>query len=135
MALIYKLKCGNFNYVGSTINSLEKRLRDHKYNPTNGSRKLFETNGEVEIELLEECDETNRYIRERYWYENTSNCVNINIPAGTKKEADKRYRESHADKIRQNKRRKVTCSCGAVVSYGALSLHYKTKKHLTTLVC
>jgi hypothetical protein len=48
------------------------------------------------IELLEECEEGVRYVRERWWIENTPNCVNKIVPGRTRKE----YRASHREERR-----------------------------------
>ena len=38
------------------------------------------------IELLEECDEEVRKVRERWWVENTPNCVNIHYKPPTEED-------------------------------------------------
>ena len=48
-------------------------------------------------------------------------------------EINKRYYDTHREKISENMRRKVTCECGFVVCYGALCLHKKSKRHIKNL--
>lgn len=70
-------------YVGSTKQTLEKRMNGHKY-PSKQARTCSSyqivTCPTAYIELLEECDEEVRYEREKWWIENTPNCVNQNLP-------------------------------------------------------
>lgn len=52
------------------------------------------------IELLETCDKAARKSRERWWIENTPNCVNKQLPGRTTEE----YQETHADHLRETQR-------------------------------
>ena len=63
---IYKLMCCESDkvYVGSTIQTLEKRLKQHKTKGNNlASKHLINPT----IELIEVCDKSNRYERENHW--------------------------------------------------------------------
>ena len=85
-------------YIGSTCNSLEKRLYQHNYACANKdtttqctSYKLYDISKDVSIQLIENfpCktkEELN--IRERHWIETTANCINKNIPG---REWDERH--------------------------------------------
>ena len=45
------------------------------------------------------------------------------------KEYQNQYRIDNADKISENKKQKVTCECGCIVTNDNLSRHRKSKKH------
>ena len=93
-------------YVGSTIQSLQKRLFCHKSNKKTGrycsSSQLDLDN--CEIKLLETCDISHRFEREKYWIEKT-HCVNTRKPNFDRKEYmkeyEKEYREKHKEKIKK----------------------------------
>ncbi len=89
IAKIYKLiNEDNLFYIGSTTYDLEERLKKHKYFKNNylTSKKLFENNKQVIIELIEEFNfESKKEIleKEKYYIEmyiNDNNCVNKNLP-------------------------------------------------------
>ena len=77
-------------YIGTTTKRyLSDRMSGHRY----AYRKELEGNSSrpcrshlilacptAYIELLEECDEGRRKERERWWIENTPNCVNKQLP-------------------------------------------------------
>ena len=66
-------------YVGSTKKeNLRSRLYDHRADKKRRKNNITSSQIDLyncEIKLLEECDESNRYIREKYWIEATD-CVN-----------------------------------------------------------
>ena len=45
------------------------------------------------------------------------------------REQNKEYLERNADKVYARRSKKITCECGAVISYGYKSQHLKTKAH------
>ena len=156
-------------YIGSTIQTLNKRLSCHKtdykrylkkgkrYDCT--SFQLLEKGIDaVRIELIEDysCNcKSELGKRERYWIENTVNCVNRCIPTRTKKEYNQVYRGTRLEKMKERyqvnrevilekmkvdyqanreillERRKVkiTCDCGSTINKGELSIHKRTIKH------
>ena len=98
---IYRLVSNEMIYIGSTIGSLSERKYKHKSDFLqwkNGNRKnyitsfkLFELNQEVEIVLIEKypCNDIEElHRRERYWIENSPNCVNKNKPSHTRSKDD-----------------------------------------------
>ncbi len=111
MAQIYKIidndthKC----YIGSTRQSLKKRLSQHKYDKQtdkyNSSSKLNLNN--CSIVCIEECNEDNRFEREAHWI-NKIECVNEIKMNFNEKEYKKIYTNNHKkekaeyDKIRRN---------------------------------
>lgn len=93
-------------YVGSTTQTLSNRLSHHKSShrtwmkgETNGCSSFQLLNDTAYIELLEECEVGVRRERERWWVENTPNCVNKLIPNRTeaewKAEWYQRNKETH----------------------------------------
>jgi hypothetical protein len=110
MVSIYRLfvEGEDLCYVGSTALSLEKRLASHRKNSTRENRLctshiLFYL-GEVQIELLESCNDADRKERERYWIENTPNVVNKCIPGRTDAEYDRAWSIANRDYKNEYKR-------------------------------
>ena len=125
-------------YIGSTCEKyLSNRLGGHRKDYKrylNGkqhyitSYKLLETD-DYDIILIENFPCNNKqelHARERYWIENTPNCVNKIVPNRT----DKEYREDNNDKIKEKKIQKHKCiECGGKYTNQNKSQHIKTKKH------
>ena len=115
---IYALrnKTSNQIYIGSTKQKLNHRFNHHtghfkEYQQ--GKRKDYVSAYDIMkcptayIELIEECSEDNRYERERYWIENTPNCLNTNIPIRSKtelKEYHKKWAEENRERLRDYQR-------------------------------
>ena len=85
---------GNKVYIGSTIQELHQRMSRHraefKEEKKYMSRVLFEEYG-VEfchIELIENVEQDQQLVRERFHIENTPNCVNKNMPFRTDDEKE-----------------------------------------------
>jgi len=82
---------GNKVYIGSTIQELASRWYRHcDGEKSYMSRVLFEEYG-VEfchIELIENVEQDQRYIRERFHIDNTPNCVNKIMPYRTDDEKE-----------------------------------------------
>jgi len=69
-------------YVGSTKETLRRRLVRHKSRKRSATEKCKTTSRYLDLDnsniyLLEECDENNRYEREQFHILNTK-CVNLN---------------------------------------------------------
>jgi hypothetical protein len=86
-------------YIGKTIQTLNKRLSEHKSHKLCSSREILK-NGDYKIELIEETEDPTR---ERYWILNTD-CINQNIPGRTKKESNKEWYENNKDKNKEYKK-------------------------------
>ena len=139
MARVYRIVGDNGVYIGSTNKTLNRRLSVHK-NESNTcvSKQLINP----KIELIEECTEEDRYIREQYWIDNTE-CVNHNkahtgLP---KSEYDKQYRQNNKEAVNEIKRRwkennkevvyaKQECECGGKYLHNNKHRHLKTMKHI-----
>ena len=148
---IYKIVCNITNeiYIGSTIEErLNDRLSLHKNLKDCVCRQIIER-GDYKIELIKDypCnnvweleEEEGKYIRE-------NKCINKQIPHRTKKEYRednkekialqmKKYYEEHIKEIKQQKKEKITCECGALVSIGNLPRHKRTSmKHIKKMQC
>ena len=136
-------------YYGSTCLPLAKRLWKHKdaykrykkgtFNFVTSFKILELGLDSVDIVLVEEypCDsKMELHKRERYHIENTE-CVNKVVPTRTRKEYvevnkeqrkqnQKKYRDTHKTMINL----KVQCTCGTSSTYGNISRHRKSDKHL-----
>jgi len=134
-------------YVGSTKNSLEKRMQVHTRNINKCSSRQLIDLGNFKISLIEEVSDQDRYIREQYWIDQLD-CVNKNKAFTTEediKEYFKQYREDHKEDIKQyreehkeelleelkDKRCKnsFTCECGKVLQEQSRSYHMNSKLH------
>ena len=87
------------------------------------------------------------YARERYWIENTPNCVNKNLPTRNINEwrdlhkdeikcKCKEYYLNNTDKVKnkrmeyyKNTKQQVECECGSIVLNCNLEKHKQTEKH------
>ena len=103
----------NSIYIGSTLLHLEKRLYHHRQNLLKCRSHILLQCPTATIELLEECSADMRKERERWWIENTPNCVNRNRPGRTvedrrkqSREATARYRASGKEVITENQRQR-----------------------------
>ena len=142
---IYKLICsqtGNV-YIGSTIQTLKKRLRRHKSFSNDCISKSF-INPTIHLIKNFPCNSIKELGVEERKFIDEINCVNIKKPGRTNAEyrldnSDKikQWRLDNADKIKQwrleNKDKiyeKFNCECGGKYQYKNKSKHLKTKKHL-----
>ena len=135
-------------YIGSTTKSyLCQRLAIHvcktKTKTNNCVSKHIIANGDYSIVLIElyPCNSKDELgARERYWIENTV-CINRCIPTRTPKEymethreeakaRSKNYRETHKDRVLQQKTQRFNCECGSTYDYGHKQRHCKTEKHI-----
>ncbi len=136
-AKIYKIvdnTNGNI-YVGSTTKQyLCSRLAEHKADMKRyeeGTLNLISSsqiikNGDYSMVLIEsfpcETKDQLRY-RERYWTDNTPNCINIQNAIRTTEDVNA-Y-------LRKYRKEKFICSCGKSLTKGTLkSKHYQTKFHI-----
>ncbi len=113
---IYKLEClttGNC-YIGSTINSLNERLRQHKSRRSCKAREILDNNN-YKMNLLEAypCNSKKELETREYFYiNNTNKCINRNKYIGRtdkewyidNKEVIKLYRKKNQDKIKLKKK-------------------------------
>ena len=95
-------------YVGSTKKeNLRSRLYDHRAEKKAKRKKITSSRLDLyncEIKLLEECDESNRYIREKYWIEATDcvNYVKFFASAGDRSAYHKQYYQKNSERYANN---------------------------------
>jgi group I intron endonuclease len=160
---IYKIysEKGDKVYIGSTKKRyLCNRWADHcsKYRLKNGghcaSYELFNEYGmdECKIQLLEECDDSQRYERERYWITSSPNCINIIKNKYLTKDEKKQYHaewiqsykkenpEDYKEKVRKNNQQqkerrseKILCECGIEYTQNHHKRHRETIRHLNLM--
>ena len=130
---IYKivdLTTENNIYVGSTCQTLEKRLSGHvndfKYYTMNNNNNYITSyevlkNGNYEILLIENypCDSKYELLKKERYFIETMNCVNQIIPTRTKKEW-----------IDSNRHNQTVCECGMRYTTKNKKDHLKTKQHI-----
>ena len=63
-------------YIGSTIDTLQRRLQAHKDKKNCSSYQIIKE-GISRIVEIEKCHKDIRFEREQYWIDNTNNCVNM----------------------------------------------------------
>ena len=107
---IYKLSREDTDdvYYGSTKNTLKRRFALHKCKSKYGtnrciSRKLFEADNDVKIELMETCEATTVKDRESHYIRNFK-CINKQIPNRSKKEYGGEYRTTHKEQIKKKRK-------------------------------
>jgi len=127
---IYKVICSETGrvYVGSTTVTLSRRMTNHRALSNTAMTKDFI---DGKIFLIEDypCGRKEELLSRERFYIETMDCVNKIIPTRTKKE----YRqEKHEQIVTQNKE-KFNCECGATITRGNKSHHFKTKKHIKFL--
>ena len=133
---VYKLHCKDINdvYVGSTVLTLEKRLRNHMIDKSRKKYKLYEymsRHEDWQITLLENSpctSETELRKREQYWMDKLQPSLNVSNAYSSKMTHLKKKR-LWAKRLWANGQ-KVVCPCGSTLNQVGLRKHRKTKKHL-----
>lgn len=120
MIKIYKI-IDNTNdnvYIGSTSQEyLSQRMSRHRQNLKNHetcSSKIILKNNDWRYELVEVCDANVKKEREKYYINNTPNCINALKLNFDKKEWNKQPYE---------------CECGAIFIRNSLYRHRNSDKH------
>jgi hypothetical protein len=140
MAKIYRILGDNGIYIGSTTRTLTERFNEHKSHQNCESKNLINP----KIELIEEVDENDRYIREQYWMDRTE-CVNqhraVGLPLAEYQdkyrdrinENNRRWRANHQEAIRAKKAKPYECECGSIIRRNDKARHLRSVKHLDYL--
>ena len=139
---IYKISSPHTDkvYVGSTIQTIKRRLQEHKseYKRFLKGVGCFITSFEIiklgnsiidEIETLNNVTIEELRFRETFVIRNTENVVNTKMPRQTQTRTQY-YQENKID-ILEQKKNKTNCVCGSTCRHDDISRHNKTKKHLT----
>jgi len=144
-------------YIGSTTQSLSRRLSKHKAMSNQCSSRQIIDVGDAYIELIEECecDNKDQLLRREGQLIRSMDCVNKRIEGRTtaewrqdnreqieaqqkqyyqaNKDKISKYREANKDKIltqqKQHKSMKIECGCGSTTTRGNIAKHKKTAKH------
>ena len=107
MVKIYCIEdINDLKYVGSTSLKLCKRFTGHKQNKIHNYGKCSSMKLNLYHSIiyeLEECEESERKERERYWI-NKIDCVNINKLNGVDKERFSKYRKEWVKNNREKSR-------------------------------
>jgi group I intron endonuclease len=128
---IYKLinNVDNKIYIGSTYNSLSKRLWLHRNRSKTRTSKVYQHfrsigMSNVSIVNLEHYPCDNKYdllCRERHWIEELKPELNTQIPIQTPHEAKAKLKQD------------VLCACGTSYKHGHKADHLKTSRHINRL--
>ena len=133
--IVYKISSPSTDkiYIGSTIQSLKNRFKQHERKYNNISSKQIIDYKNAIIESIEEIECNSLFDlrdRERYYIElNRNICVNLLIPNRTKKE----YYDDNKDRCKQYGNEKHTCECGGLYSNGNKSRHMNSLLHKSFL--
>ena len=131
---VYKLSSPHTDkiYVGSTLNSLRKRLYQHKKKDNRCSSKQLFKLGEVSIEPLTVVEvESRRQLREVERQHLTDNCVNKNVP----NRDDRQYYQDNRERLRKYFRERYTPKRDGGESYPQLERYYQKKDELLRTAC
>ena len=144
---IYKLiDLTNDNiYIGSTIQTLDKRLSTHKTDSSryNTASKEIILNGEYKIQLIcnYPCNSKRALEKEEQRYIDMYDCVNKYKSYITEKQFierytiyQKQYKIVNKDKLKQIRNQQFTCECGKIYTYVHKIRHMKSKKHINYLL-
>lgn len=144
MSFVYKLEIAGHYYIGSTIQSIDERMRHHKKAYKKGlERKLYnfvKENGGWELvvsSVIVECDITDRKelrkLEQTYINKKDPLCLNANKAHSTRAVITRDYREAHREaRAAYNKdwgAVRITCECGAEFRRGYKPTHKKSKIH------
>jgi hypothetical protein len=140
---IYQIVCNETDevYFGKTIQTLSKRLKQHRENGHSYTSKQIILRGDYYIEQIDSTfDEIESIILERYYIE-TFECVNERIPGKSKKEwreenkeeireKKKEYRELNKDEISEKRKETYTCECGSTLRKNDKARHERSYTHI-----
>ena len=150
---IYRLDVGDEFYVGSTVQTLKKRLFLHDCNQKKNKILIYVKYHQVgswKMTLLEAYSCKNRkeqMIWEQYWMDKLKPTLNMNRANGNieySKDKMNAWRKRNSEKLKvrhrifyhKNKneiraKRKISCiACGIPSNYNHWKRHCKTQKHL-----
>ncbi len=159
---IYKIYNENNCYVGSTIQSLNRRLNHHKCYDYCKSRTIIKE-GNYKIELICEVaiedrlkeeqlyidmystlNQNKAYVEDRVKYKKDYNALHKEensqyqyeyreIKKDEISKQRKEFYEKNKEALHEKANSKIKCECGCLSSYANLPRHRKSKKHLKYL--
>jgi len=110
--------CMNKNRAYSTAEQHKAQIKEyyetHKEAITEQKKGYYEAHKEENAEYHKEYCEEHREEKAKY---------------------DKKYREANKEAITEQRKVKITCSCGAVICQYDKSKHERTKKHISRTLC
>ncbi len=145
--IIYKFVCNDLSvldiYVGSTTDIIRRKAQ-HKSVCNNQNSKFYNfkiyeimrnNGGFINWSMLQveayPCENKMQCsVRERYWLENLTANMNMQIPGRTQKESVKNYQETNREQINERQNTKNTCSCGGKYTQANKLKHLKSVKHI-----
>ena len=143
MINFYRIVSSNTNkvYIGSTVNTLEHRLKKHEISFKRYLEEKYEYISSYEIleskdysiELIENkfCEtKLDRWEIERYHILNTVNCINICHPGRTKAQ----FYQENKQEINEKANQKFNCQCTGKYTRRGKSQHFKSQKHINYLL-
>jgi len=147
---VYEIVCRitGEKYIGSTIESLARRLVEHRCIKNKCSSRQIIERGDYYINLLEECSCENKeqlLKKEREWYNKIEGgCINLRRPYINVEERKQLYidcsknwqynnKEKYKKYLNEKHREKITCECGIISTYGNLIRHRSSARHIRLL--
>ncbi len=126
---IYKVVSPNHSkiYIGSTVQTLEKRFSKHKSERNCCSTEIIEV-GDAEIILIEDFPCLDKYQLEdreaEYQLMDWDGCVNRYVAGAIRRAGGmKAYKKARKHKF-------ITCFCGVEIQHREKARHQRTKRHL-----
>ena len=137
--IIYEIVCNitGERYIGSTIDSLNRRMTVHNSKNKRCSSKIIIQRGDYNVNELESFNtkfELAQLLKEQYWMDNTEN-INIQRAFTNQKKRQKKYDTENRELIKEKRSRKrklqvpINCPCGGKYKQYNKSQHFRTKKH------
>jgi len=140
-AYIYRLVIEESDevYIGSSCTPPVTRFSQHRHAAMNPDTQLQSAAcvlfhmGTVQMLIVEQYPCANAQeltLRERWWIENTPNCINKNIPGQTWQERRAKRQDAHDAYMKEFRNQKYTCECGKTISRAEKARHERTAFHL-----
>ncbi len=117
-------------YIGSTFQTLEKRMREHKNSHNECASALIIKHNNYEAKVILTCYVSKHNLKklELNFITNSAKCVNIKGTCGIKKIINK----LNYDIFFAKKQGKIKCECG--LYYTNSKTHFKNKTHILYMV-
>jgi len=151
---LYRIVSPNHDkvYIGSTVETLEQRFSKHKQKRDCMSREIIDAGDarieeieafpcldkyqledrEAELQLADWCGCVNKMVAgamRRAGGEQAYNKAYYTAHADEIKAKKKVYREANKEKLRAQRSKKCTCSCGGTYRHSNKARHLRSKRH------